>query len=153
MNRLSFLALGLCLTGVALGARPLATVPKFSGTFAWIKLEPIPSKTFSSKDRSILVDITFPKDVRLKKDAKGYQWFTFALADQGGDWKWYQAKGNTPVPNRGGTIKAGKVTISMSLAGIPKSALDDPKQTLSLGPSASGLVSPAAFTVDRIRTH
>src|SRR5580693_6616938 len=85
------------------GPKPLATVAKYDGKFQWVKLSELPADSLKSlgKAQSILVEVSFPKDVKLKKDARGNVWFTFILADQGSDWKWNQTKGFGSLPAGG----------------------------------------------------
>jgi hypothetical protein len=134
---------GLC------DAAPLK-VARFNGKFAWIKVAALPPTTVRSlgSAKSLNLVVVFPKDVHLKPDSRGNQWFTFIAADQGSDWTWHQTKGYGVVPATGGLIKAGSYTVRVPLAGIPKSVLTDKKQTISLGPGASGLASPIAFQVE-----
>jgi len=135
------------------GGGPLAKVPKFDGKFLWIKLESVPAASIKSlaNAKSIQFDITFSKDVSLKKDKAGNQWFTFIVADQGSDWKWNQTSGSGILKLAGGKIKAGTYTVSVPAAGISKSVLGGKAQTISLGPGTSGLASPASFTIDHLK--
>ena len=154
MRFVTGLVLVLGLTVASMGAgKPLANVPKFDGKFGWTKLTALPPEALKSlaKAKSILIDITFSHDVKLKKDKGGNTWFTFILADQGSDWKWNQTTGSGSIPAASGTIKAGTYTISVPSAGIPATVLGGKQQLISLGPAASGLVSPISFTVDRVR--
>jgi len=145
-------AIGISALAVA-GGKPLANVPKYDGKFVWVKvgdLAPAVIKTLAHA-KTIVIDVSFSKDVRLKKDASGNQWFTFILADQGTDWKWNQTSGSGGVKTAGGMIKAGKYSVSLPIAGLPKSVLADKKQTISLGPNTSGLDGSVAFSIDGIK--
>ena len=142
--------LATALSAATLGAsKPLATVPNFDGKFLWVKLAtPSPSVTSAlSRAGSIAMDISFARDVKLKKDKAGHEWFTVLLADQGSDWKWHQTSRPVAIPAPGGMIKAGTHTISIPLTGIPADVLRDKKQTFSLGPGASGLAARVSFSV------
>jgi len=135
------------------GLKPLASVSKYDGKFTWVKLGFASAETVKTlvHAKAIVFDVTFSHDVKLKKAANGSQWFTFIVADQGSDWKWNQAKASAIVPTSGGTIKAGKYTLSIPTAGISAKALADKQQSISLGPSSSGLQAPASFTIERLK--
>jgi len=134
--------------------RPLS-VPKFAGSFVWLKVGSLPARTMRSlgSASSIVFDLSFPHEVILKKDSRGYQWFTFVIADQGHDSKWHQTSRSGGVAAPNGVIKAGKVTVTVPLEGIPRSVLEEKMQTFSLGPNTSGLVKPISFSVDNWRTQ
>ena len=144
----SVLALG-CL-GLAV-AQVGTQITGYRGGFRWYKL----GQTSSVVTRSlagahfIQVDLNFRNPVHLRPDAHGNQWFTFLIADQGPDWKWFQTQAAV-VPSVNGFIKAGPVSVSVPVAGIPASVLNNPIQHLSFGPATSGLPTPAAFTIVRI---
>jgi len=150
------LALGaaLCACAIAMGGgKPLVNVPKYDGKFVWVKVGALPSesaKTLASA-KSILLDVSFPRDVKMKNDKSGYPWFTFVVADQGSDFKWHQTTGGAVMPVAGGVIRAGKYTVSVSVTGIPKSVLSDKTQIISVGPGTSGISGPCSFSIDRIR--
>ncbi len=144
---MSLLALALV---VAAGPKPLAQVPHFNGKFVWIKLGKVPTGSLAHA-KVIALDLSIPRDVRLKKDGNGNQWFTFILADQGSDWKWHQSTGAGVLPVKGGVVKAGTYTLVIPTTGLPASVLRDRQQTVSLGPGTSGLMAPASFTVLRLR--
>jgi hypothetical protein len=145
----TFLAAALVIASSLAGLKPLATVPNYDGKFRWVKLGDAspPVVAALSRGGSIALQIAFAHDVRLKKDKNGNAWFTVLLADQGTDWNWHQTSRSAAVPDSGGVIRSGIHTVSISLAGIPQSVLRDKKQTLSLGPGASGLAGRISFTV------
>ncbi len=147
----STIAVAICAAALA-GAAPLAKAPKFDGKFLWIKLAPVPAASLKTlaKAKTIKIGITFGRDVRVKKDAKGYQWFTLIVADQGGDWKWHQTSGSGTVPLSSGVVRAGSYSIAVPVAGIPASVLAGKPQTISVGPASSGLAGPASFTINTI---
>lgn len=139
------------LAGSSAVAAPALNVPKYDGNFTWIPVGTVPPAFLNGpgKAKAVQFNITFAKDVKFKKGAKGYPWFTFLLADQvGPDWKWNQTKGYGPVDVARGVIKAGKHTVTIPLAGIPVSSLKAKKQLIRLGPGTSGLDKPIAFTID-----
>jgi len=148
----AILATGLTALSMA-GGKPLGNKPNYDGKFFWLKLGELPAATVKSlsKTNSILVDVSFPHDVKLKKDAGGNLWFTFILADQGGDWKWHQAPKAGGIQPVAGIIKAGTYTVTLPADGIPRSVLGDKKQVISIGPNTSGLVAPISFSIERIR--
>lgn len=155
MNRFKFVAAGLLLAPVAFaGGKPLASLSKFDGKFQWIKLPSLPANTLKSfaTAKSLLVDVTFARPVKLKKDKNGNIWLTFVVADQGSDWAWHQTTGSGAIPAASGSIPAGTYTVKVPLAGIPAKVLADKKQTLSIGPAASALSAPTSITIDRVRT-
>jgi hypothetical protein len=143
---------GLALAATAV-AKPLISVRSYNGKFEWLKIENLPASVLRSLSsaKSVSLTVSFPKDVAVKKDKGGNAWFTFVLADQGTDWAWHQTKAWGGVPVSNGTIKAGRYTVSIAAAGIPKAVLQGSKQTISLGPNTSGLVKPASFTIDAIK--
>jgi hypothetical protein len=134
-------------------AAPLAKVSNLGGTFKWIKLANIPVTELKSLSRakSIVLQVTFPKDVKLKKDKWGNKWFTFIVADQGADWKWTQTAASGAVPLSGETIKAGSYSVVVPSRGIPAAVLKSKQQTISVGPAASGFITSAAFTITAIK--
>ncbi len=135
------------------GVKPLATVTKFDGKFAWVKLNPISPDSIKTLGHAsaFTFNVNFTHDVKLKKDASGNAWFTFVLADQGGDWKWHQSSQSAIVKSADGLIKAGRYALSIPTKDIPKAVLADKTQTISLGPATSGLAAPISFTVDGLR--
>ena len=110
MRSLAAIAIAATLITLASTAgKPLLNVSKYDGKFTWLKtgaLAPAAAKSMASA-KTILIDLTFPSDVRLLKDKNGHQWFTFLGADQGPDWKWNQTKASAGLPAAGGVIKAG----------------------------------------------
>jgi hypothetical protein len=153
MKRFASCALLLPAVLSLAAAKPLATVKGFNGKFTWIKLAGLSAKSIRSLStaKSIVFEVTFQHDVKVQKDSRGFQWFTFIVADQGSDWKWNQTTGNGPVKVTAGVVKAGTYTVSVPVGGIPKSVLRDSKQTISVGPGSSGLAGTASFSVDRLR--
>jgi len=155
MNRFNLVAAYLGLASVAFaGGKPLASLAKFDGKFQWIKLPSLPASTLKpfAKAKALVIDVTFAHPVKLKKDKNGNIWLSFIVADQGSDWAWHQTSGSGSIPVQSGTLAAGSYTVTVPLAGIPAKVLADKMQTLSIGPAASALVSPASITIDRIRT-
>jgi hypothetical protein len=134
-------------------ARPLASVTGFDGKFRWVKLSGLSVATIHSlaHAKKILVDISVPIAIKLKKDKGGNYWLTVILADQGADWKWNQTTGHADLPFSGDTIKPGKYTLSIPVAGIPGAVLTDKMQTISLGPGASGVEHPVTFQILDVR--
>ena len=153
MKAICGLAVAVTLAATVIAAaRPLATAPNYAGKFLWIKLAGPPAGTLRSlgSARSIVIDLSFRRDLTLKKDKGGNQWFTFVVADQGSDWKWHQTNGAAGVPVSKGVIKAGHYSISVPVTGLPKSVLQSKQQSISLGPNTSGLTKPTSFTIDAI---
>lgn len=151
MKPFALLAVALGLS-MSLSAKPLASVSKFNGKFAWVKIPALPAASLKSlaNAKTLEIDVTFSHAVRVNKDPRGNAWFTFIVADQGKDWKWHQTSGNGGVPISGGTIKPGRYAVTLPVAGIPRDVLKGSQQTISLGPAASGLSGTAAFTIDAI---
>ena len=154
MTMKSFASLAFALgLAVSVVAKPLASVPKFDGKFLWVKLGAVPAdslKTLANAN-SFAIDVTFSRTVRVNKDKGGNAWFSFIVADQGGDWKWHQTAGNGGIPVSGGTIKAGRYTVLVPVGGIPRDVLKGKQQAISVGPASSGLTGTASFTIDGIR--
>jgi hypothetical protein len=153
MRRSTWLVLAIVFGSAMAAGKPLASVSGFKGKFEWVKLGavvPERLKTLAGA-KSLVIDLSFPKDVKLRKDANGNMWFTFILADQGSDWKWNQTHGFGAIPVVAGTVKAGRYLVAIPLEGIPASVLRDKRQTLSLGPGASGLKTPTSFSILSIR--
>lgn len=142
-------ALAVAATGTA---KPLISVPSYKGAFVWLKAPALPESSFRSlaSAKVLVLTVSFPKNVALKKDRGGNTWFTFIVADQGPDWGWHQTTGFAGLPVTNGTIKAGRYKISVPVAGIPRAILKGSKQTISIGPATSGLVKPVSFTIDSI---
>jgi hypothetical protein len=150
MVRPTLLPIALCLACFAhAGAQPLAIFVKFTGKFSWVKLHPLPAPFLKSlaQAKYMEFEFSFPSDVKLKKDKKGNTWFTFIVADQGGDWKWHQTSGAGLIPVRNDIVKAGTYKVDVPIAGIPTAIVKGKNQTLSIGLACSGLVKPADFQI------
>jgi hypothetical protein len=145
---LVFLGLSLCGSAVA-GGPPLAMLRLYNGAFIWIKdITPPPASLKSlAKAKSIVLDINLSKDVTLKKDAGGNQWFTFIVADQSSDWKWTQTSGHGSIKVTNGKVKAGNYTVVVPAAGIPLSVLASKTQHFSVGPGTSGIEGKPTLTI------
>ena len=147
--------LGLAALSLAGGGSPIS-VSKYSGKFQWVKvpaLSPAALKSLHGATK-LSFDVTFAANASVTKDKGGNQWFTFIVADQDSKWKWFQGSKFGGVPVTGGMIKAGKYKVTVPLTSIPASVLAGAQQTVSLGPSASGLAKPISFSIDNVHgTH
>lgn len=154
MKKIAWVVFGMAASSLAIaGSQPLATLHRYNGTFVWIKVGALPSKSLKtmSNAKSIVLDVLISKDTVVKKDEHGNQWFTFIVADQGPDWKWNQTKGSGAIKLTGGKVKAGHYTVTVPVAGIPASVLKGKAQTFNVGPNTSGTSTLTDVVIENVR--